>query len=140
MSNSDFESLLEDFELLESWEDRYRYIIDLGKDLDPYPEPYRTEEYRVLGCASQVWFYPSITKGEDETIFNFKGDSDAMIVKGLIKILLIIYNNKPISQLQDIDPFIQIKMLGLQEHLSSQRSNGLKSMILKIQETLRQHC
>ena len=73
MSNSDFESLLEDFELLESWEDRYRYIIDLGKDLDPYPEPFRTEEYRVLGCASQVWFYPSITKGEDETIFDFKG-------------------------------------------------------------------
>jgi len=140
MSNSDFESLLEDFEILESWEDRYRYIIDLGKDLVPYPDPYRTEEYRVLGCASQVWFYPSITKEEGETIFNFKGDSDAMIVKGLIKILLIIYNNKPISQLQDIDPFILIKTLGLQEHLSSQRSNGLQSMILKIQETVRKHC
>ena len=114
-------------------------MIHLGKDLVPYPDPYRTEEYRVLGCASQVWFYPSITKEKGETIFNFKGDSDAMIVKGLIKILLIIYNNKPISQLQDIDPFIQIKTLGLQEHLSSQRSNGLQSMILKIQETVRKH-
>ena len=139
MSNSDFESLLEDFDILESWEDRYRYIIDLGKDLEPYPDLYRTEEYRVIGCASQVWFYPHITKGEDEIIFNFKGDSDAMIVKGLIKILVIIYNNKTISQLQDLDPFVQIKMLGLQEHLSSQRSNGLKSMISKIQETLRQY-
>ena len=140
MSSSDFESLLEDFELLESWEDRYRYIIDLGKDLEPYPASFRAEEYRVLGCASQVWFCPLITKEEDKSIFNFKGDSDAMIVKGLIKILMIIYNNQPIAKLQDIDPFVQIKMLGLQEHLSSQRSNGLKSMILKIQETLRQYC
>ena len=91
MSNGDFQSLLEDFDLLESWEDRYRYIIDLGKDLEPYPDLYRTEEYRVIGCASQVWFFPYIAKGEDEIIFNFKGDSDALIVKGLIKILKMFF-------------------------------------------------
>ena len=136
MNNFNFENLLEDFDLLDSWEDKYRYIIDLGNDLEPYPEEFKTEEYRVLGCASQVWFYPIVSETKGQTLFQFKADSDALIVRGLIKILTIIYSNKTISELMDTDPFSHIEMLGLREHLSSQRSNGLKSMIAKIQKTL----
>ena len=139
MNRLDYENLLEDFNLLESWEDKYRYIIDLGNELDPYPMEFRIENYRVLGCASQVWFYPIISKIEDKKLFSFKGDSDALIVRGLIKILTIIYSDKLVSDLQDTDPFEKIKMLGLQDHLSSQRSNGLKSMISKIQEIIKEN-
>ncbi len=139
MTNLDFENLLEDFNLLESWEDKYRYIIDLGNELETYPNELKIETYRVLGCASQVWFYPTISKIEDKKLFCFKGDSDALIVRGLIKILTIIYNNKLISTLQETDPFAKIKMLGLQDHLSSQRSNGLNSMISKIQKIVQEN-
>jgi len=139
MNRLDYENLLEDFNLLESWEDKYRYIMDLGNELDPYPKQFKIENYRVLGCASQVWFYPIISKIEDKKLFSFKGDSDALIVRGLIKILTIIYNDKLVSNLQDTDPFEKIKMLGLQDHLSSQRSNGLKSMISKIQEIIKEN-
>ena len=139
MKDINFENLLEDFNILDSWEDKYKYIIDLGKELEPYPDAFRTDDHRVLGCASQVWFYPIISKVEGKTFFSFKGDSDAMIVKGLIQILFIIYNNKDVSVLKGIDPFVHIKTLGLEEHLTSQRANGLKSMILKIQEEVSQH-
>jgi len=139
MNRLDYENLLEDFNLLESWEDKYRYIMDLGNELDPYPTEFKIENYRVLGCASQVWFYPIISKIEDKKLFSFKGDSDALIVRGLIKILTIIYSDKLVSNLQDTDPFEKIKMLGLQDHLSSQRSNGLKSMISKIQEIIKEN-
>ena len=139
MTHLNFKDLLEDFTLLESWEDKYRYIMDLGKELDSYPSEFKIENYRVLGCASQVWFYPIISKIEDKKFFSFKGDSDALIVRGLIKILMIIYNDKLVSNLQDTDPFKKIKMLGLEDHLSSQRSNGLKSMISKIQEILKKN-
>ena len=133
MNELEFNTLVEDFEFLECWEDKYRYIIELGKKLEVYPDELKTEKYRVIGCASQVWFYPKITTEKDQKIFNFIGDSDAMIVRGLIKILTILFNNKPISELQNIDPHSKLKMLDLQQHMSSQRSNGLKSMIIKIQ-------
>ena len=136
MNNLTLKNLLDDFELLESWEDRYRYIIDLGNDLEPFPEKFKTEQYRVLGCASQVWFYPTISMHNGQKLFFFQADSDAIIVRGLIKILIIIYNNKLIDELRDIDPFAQLSLLGLQENLSSQRSNGLKSIISKIQEII----
>ncbi len=139
MTHLDYENLLEDFNLLETWEDKYRYIMDLGNELDPYPSEFKIENYRVLGCASQVWFYPIISKVEDKKMFSFKGDSDAVIVRGLIKILTIIYSDNLVSNLQDTDPFEKIKMLGLQDHLSSQRSNGLKSMISKIQEIIKEN-
>ena len=136
MNNLTLKNLLDDFELLESWEDRYRYIIDLGNDLEPFPEEFKIEQYRVLGCASQVWFYPTISVHNGQKLFCFQADSDAIIVRGLIKILAIIYNNKLINELRDIDPFTQLRLLGLQENLSSQRSNGLKSIISKIQEII----
>ena len=94
MRTINFENILEDFNFLENWEDKYRYIIDIGKELEKYPEEFRNEDYRVIGCASQVWFYPEIVEINGQKIFSFKGDSDAMIVRGLIKILTTIYLEK----------------------------------------------
>ena len=136
MKDINFENLLEDFNILDSWEDKYKYIIDLGKELEPYPDAFRTDDHRVLGCASQVWFYPIISKVEGKTFFSFKGDSDAMIVRGLIKLLSTIYNNKEVKEALTIDPYKLLELLNLKEHISSQRSNGLNSMIIKIKEFL----
>ena len=136
MKKIEFETIADDFDFLESWEDKYRYIIDLGKDLEFYPKELKNEDYRVIGCASQVWFYPKISEYKGKKIFTFKGDSDAMIVRGLIKLLSTIYNDKEVKEALTIDPFKQLEMLNLKEHISSQRSNGLNSMILKIKEFL----
>ena len=136
MKKIEFETIAEDFDFLESWEDKYRYIIDLGKDLEFYPKELKNEDYRVIGCASQVWFYPKISEYNGKKLFTFKGDSDAMIVRGLIKLLSTIYNNKEVKEALTIDPYKQLELLNLKEHISSQRSNGLNSMILKIKEFL----
>ena len=136
MKTIKFKNILEDFDLLENWEDKYRYIIDIGKELELYPEEFRNEDYRVIGCASQVWFYPQITDFNGKKYFSFKADSDAMIVRGLIKILSSIYNDKEVQEAKDIDPYKKLQLLNLKEHISSQRSNGLNSMISKIKEFL----
>ena len=131
-----FKDIVDDFQFLENWEDKYRYIIDIGKELEKYPEEFRNEDYRVIGCASQVWFYPKIVEVNGQKIFSFKGDSDAMIVRGLIKILATIYNKTEVQEANYIDPYKKLELLNLKDHISSQRSNGLNSMILKIQEFL----
>ena len=137
MKTINFENILEDFNFLENWEDKYRYIIDIGKELEKYPEEFRNEDYRVIGCASQVWFNPKIKDIQGKKIFSFEGDSDAMIVKGLIKILSTIYNEKDVEEAIELDPFKKLELLNLSEHISSQRSNGLNSMILKIKDFLK---
>ena len=136
MKKINFDNISEDFNFLENWEDKYRYIIDIGKELEKYPEEFRNEDYRVIGCASQVWFYPKIVEVNGQKIFSFKGDSDAMIVRGLIKILSTIYNKTEVQEAINIDPYKKLELLNLKDHISSQRSNGLNSMILKIQEFL----
>lgn len=136
MKKINFDNISEDFNFLENWEDKYRYIIDIGKELEKYPEEFRNEDYRVVGCASQVWFYPKIVEVNGQKIFSFKGDSDAMIVRGLIKILSTIYNKTEVQEAINIDPYKKLELLNLKDHISSQRSNGLNSMILKIQEFL----
>ena len=136
MKKIEFENILEDFNFLENWEDKYRYIIDLGKELENYPEDLKDEDHRVIGCASQVWFNPKIKDVQGKKIFSFEGDSDAMIVKGLIKILSTIYNEKDVEEAIELDPFKKLELLNLNEHISSQRSNGLNSMILKIKDFL----
>ena len=136
MKTINFENILEDFNFLENWEDKYRYIIDIGKELEKYPEEFRNENYRVIGCASQVWFYPKIVEINGQKVFSFKGDSDAMIVRGLIKILATIYDKTEVQEASYIDPIKKLELLNLKDHISSQRSNGLNSMILKIQEFL----
>ena len=105
MKKIEFENILEDFNFLENWEDKYRYIIDLGKELENYPEDLKDEDHRVIGCASQVWFNPKIKDIQGKKIFSFEGDSDAMIVKGLIKILSTIYNEKDVEESIELDPF-----------------------------------
>jgi len=123
------EELIDNFEFLDSWEDKYRYIIELGEKLPPFDEQFRTEEWKVKGCQSQVWLVPE--KKSDERLC-FMGDSDAMIVKGLIFIVLSIYNNASPQKIKNLNVEEIFTKLGLKEHLSPSRRNGLESMINKI--------
>lgn len=122
------EELTENFELLEDWEDKYRYIIDLGEKLPPLDEMFKTEEWKVRGCTSQVWLVPEIKNG----IISFKGDSDAAIVKGIVSIVLMIFSNKSAQAIKEIAVENIFAKLGLEEHLSPSRRNGLVSMVEKI--------
>ena len=127
MANSEFEQIVEDFEFLEDWEDRYRYVIEEGKKMSSLDESLKVEKNKVNGCASQVWLHFSISN----TLY-FDGDSDAIIVRGLIAILRKLYNGTPIDDIKNINAWENLKRLGLDEHLSTQRSNGLKAMVEKI--------
>lgn len=129
-----FDEIAETFEFLDEWEDRYRYVIDLGKampDLDP---ALMVDATRVDGCASQVWIAPEIEGEGASAIVRFSGTSDAMIVRGLIAILHAIYSGKTASEIADIDAQAKLAGLGLDQHLSSQRSNGLRAMIARIRD------
>ena len=132
MASGKFEEIVNDFEFLDDWEDRYGYIIDLGKKLTPLEDSLKNEETKVNGCASQVWLSHSILEKENTKEVFFKGDSDSIIVKGIIAIVLSLFNGKNIIDAKRIDPLKELKSLNLQEHLSSQRSNGLTAMIDKI--------
>jgi len=123
-----FEEIVEDFEFLDDWEDRYRHVIDMGKAMEPLEEALKVEMNKVHGCASQVWLYPQIEGG----VFGFKGDSDAMIVRGLIAVLAALYNGIPVAEAAKINAAEELSRLGLQENLSSQRSNGLRSMVERL--------
>ena len=127
----DFNQIKEDLELFTEWEDRYGYIIDLGKQIS-LPDEKKTDDNKVNGCASQVWLDMRWHEPNNTKVFNIEGDSDALIVKGLIAILLSLYQGKTIIQAKEIDPRVEFEKLGLNSHLSSQRSNGLKSMIDQI--------
>lgn len=123
-----FEEIVEDFEFLDDWEDRYRHVIDMGKAMEPLEESLKVDMNKVHGCASQVWLYPQI----EGDVFGFKGDSDAMIVRGLIAVLSALYNGVPVADAAKINAVDELARLGLQENLSSQRSNGLKSMVERL--------
>jgi len=127
LANSEFEQIVEDFEFLEDWEDRYRYVIEEGKKMPALDNSLKVENNKVNGCASQVWLHFSISN----TLY-FDGDSDAIIVRGLIAILRKLYNGTPIDDIKNINAWENLKRLGLDEHLSTQRSNGLKAMVEKI--------
>ncbi|MCY3982986.1 MAG: SufE family protein [Roseovarius sp.] len=128
MASKAFEEILEDFEFLEDWEDRYRYIIDKGRVMEPLDNALKVPATKVDGCASQVWLHPKIENGK----FSFDGDSDAMIVRGLIALLRALYNDSPAGDIANIDAHGQLSRLGLDRHLSSQRSNGLRAMVERI--------
>ena len=134
MINEQYDEIVADFELLEEWEDRYRYLIDLGKDMKPLDDGKKTELNKVMGCASQVWLDQAVKLSGKKQLFTIKGDSDAMIVKGLIALLVVLYDNRSLSDAKKVDPIFEFSRLGLDEHLSSQRSNGLRSMIDTIQK------
>ena len=131
MAQPAFEAIVEDFEFLEDWEDRYRYVIEQGKAMEPLDDALKVPATKVDGCASQVWLHPQI----DGNTFHFKGDSDAMIVRGLIAVLIRLYDGLPLSEVGAVDARAEFGRLGLTDHLSAQRSNGLRAMIERIRQT-----
>jgi cysteine desulfuration protein SufE len=135
----DIERILEDFDVLDSWDDRYRYVIELGRALPPFPEPARNDANKVQGCASQVWLIsetkPALNGGGPR--LEFQGDSDAHIVKGLIAILFALYSGRPASKILETDALAVFERLGLREHLTPQRSNGFRSMVERIRADAR---
>lgn len=126
-------TILENFSFLDDWEDRYRYVIELGAELEPLTEAEHSPQYKVQGCASQVWL---ICEREDGGAgaprLHFRGDSDAHIVRGLIAILMAMYSGKPAGEILALDAQSLFAQMGLKDHLTQQRSNGLASMIQRI--------
>lgn len=132
-----FDELVADFELLDDWEDRYRYVIELGRKLPPLPEEVRTAVNKVQGCASQVWLATKIDQGNRAPRLSFLGDSDAHIVRGLIAILFALYSGKTAAAILGIDANAVLGRLHLKEHLTPQRSNGLVAMVERIRADAR---
>ena len=130
MATAAFEDITETFDFLDDWEDRYRHVIELGKAMPPLDDSFKVPALKVQGCASQVWLRPMIDEGR----FDFQGDSDAMIVRGLIAVLHALYSGVPLAEVANIDAPAELGRLGLNEHLSSQRSNGLRAMVSRIRD------
>ena len=128
MAQPAFEEIVADFEFLDDWEDRYRHVIEHGRAMEPLDDALKVPATKVEGCASQVWLHPRIENGR----FEFDGDSDAMIVRGLISVLRALYNGLPVAEVPRVDAGGELARLGLDEHLSAQRSNGLRAMIERI--------
>ena len=130
MAQCDFEELVETFEFLDDWEDRYRHVIDLGKALQNMPDALKVAATKVDGCASQVWLHISIEDG----VLRFIGESDAIIVRGLIAVLITLYSGLELAEIIKTNAVEELGRLGLNEHLSSQRSNGLRAMVDRISD------
>jgi cysteine desulfuration protein SufE len=128
----DIEQLKADFAYLDDWEDRYRHVIELGRELPAFDEAQRTPANKVQGCASQVWLTATVTGPRDNPVVTFAGDSDALIVKGLVAIALMIYSGHPAREILTIDAASILDDLGLRGNLTPQRSNGFASMIQRI--------
>ena len=127
------DEIIENFAVLDDWDDRYRYVIELGRMLAPLPDAVRTDTNKVQGCASQVWLGTSVAPdGAAGPTLSFVGDSDAHIVRGLIAILFALYSGKSARDIIDADAVALFEKLGLREHLTPQRSNGLRSMVGRI--------
>ncbi len=132
------DEIIANFELLDEWDDRYRYVIELGRTLEPLPEEARNETNKVQGCASQVWLSTSARpNGAEGPVLHFVGDSDAHIVRGLIAILLAIYSEKPAKTILENDALAIFDQLALREHLTPQRSNGLRAMVERMRADAR---
>ena len=131
MATAGFEELVETFAFLDDWEDRYRHVIEIGRAMAPLEDSLKVPALKVDGCASQVWLRPMI---KDQR-FDFQGDSDAMIVRGLIAVLHALYSGVPVSEVERVDAVAELGRLGLNEHLSSQRSNGVRAMVARIRKT-----
>ena len=132
------DEIIENFALLDEWDDRYRYVIELGRTLGALPEELRTETNKVQGCASQVWLGTKVQpNGAAGPTLSFVGDSDAHIVRGLIAILFALYSGKPAPEILKTDAVELFNRLGLREHLTPQRSNGFRSMVERIKSDAR---
>ena len=132
------DEIIDNFSLLDAWDDRYRYVIELGRTLEPLPESEHNDANKVQGCASQVWLaMQRRANGDGGPVLNFVGDSDAHIVRGLIAILLALYSGKPARDILATDAVALFERLGLREHLTPQRSNGFRSMVERIKSDAR---
>ena len=132
MATPAFDDIAETFDFLDDWEDRYRHLIELGRAMPALPEVFRVPATKVDGCASQVWLVPRIDGSGPDATFDFRGDSDAMIVRGLIAVLHALYSGLTLREVARVDAAAELARLGLDEHLSSQRSNGLRAMVARI--------
>ncbi len=127
----DIEEIIDNFEFLDDWEDRYRYVIELGRSLEPLDDQYKTEENRVQGCVSNVWMVWEL-ESQAPPVLSFRADSDAHIVRGLVSILLAAFSHKTPDQILAVDIRVIFEQLDLQSHLSPSRSNGFFAMVERI--------
>ena len=127
--------VIEDFSMYDEWLDKYEYLIDLGRRLEPFPEELKTEDRLIKGCQSRVWLDTTV---EGERLF-FRADSDAIITKGIISLLIGVYSGRTAREIAE-DDFSFVEQLGLRENLSPTRANGLASMIATIRQTAQNHC
>ena len=139
MSDLCIEDIVNDFEFIDNWEDKYKYIIELGKNYPSLNEEQKKIENKVDGCASQVWLVTSEERSANQLVLHFKGDSDAIIVKGLVVILFTIFSNKSPEEIIQIDAFEKLKKLDLEKNLTMQRSNGLSAMVKRIKKEAQKH-
>jgi cysteine desulfuration protein SufE len=132
------DEIIGNFEMLDEWEDRYRYLIELGRTLEPLPQEAYNDANKVRGCASQVWLESKISRdGPGAPVLTFRGDSDAHIVRGLVALTLALYSGRPADEIVELDPMPLFTDLGLAQHLTPQRSNGLRSMVERIKSEAR---
>jgi len=133
------DTIISDFDLIDDWEERYRYVIELGRELPPMAEADHNEQTKVRGCASQVWLRSDVEHNDaGEAVLRFSGDSDAHIVRGLVYITLAIFSGRTAHEILDIDTQSIFSQLGLTEHLTPQRSNGVRAMVERIRNDARQ--
>jgi cysteine desulfuration protein SufE len=130
MSAPDLAEITENMSFLDDWEDRYRYVIDIGKALPPLDDALKSEANKVQGCASQVWLQTDVERAP--TRLRFRGDSDALIVRGLVAIMIAMHDGKTPAEIAALDPMATFEALGLKAHLSPQRSNGLSAMMARM--------
>ena len=130
MATQAFEDIADTFEFLDDWEERYRHVIELGKAMPPLDDSFKVAALKVQGCASQVWLRLVVQDGR----FDFEGDSDALIVRGLIAVLHALYSGLPVAEVGKVDAVAELGRLGLNDHLSAQRSNGVRAMVERIRK------
>jgi cysteine desulfuration protein SufE len=133
------DEIIDNFGYLDEWEDRYRYVIELGRTLEPLDAAAHTDANKVLGCASQVWLETKVDRsGQGEPVLTFRADSDAHIVRGLVALILVLYSGKTASKILETDAQALFDQLGLSAHLTRQRTNGTRSMVERIKRDARQ--
>ena len=128
------DEIVENFSFLDEWDDRYGYLIELGRELSPLPDEARNDANKVNGCVSQVWLEPEVDRSSPEPVVRFRGDSDAHIVRGLVAIALALYSGRPATEVAETDAEPVFREIGLAEHLTPQRANGLRAMVKRIRE------
>jgi len=135
---TEIDDIRENFELLDDWDDRYRYVIELGRTLEPMPEAEHSAANKVNGCVSQVWLQKTVDRRDGAPILKYRGDSDAHIVRGLVAIVLALYSGRTPQQILDTDAISVFNEFGFRDHLTPQRSNGLRSMVERIKTDARE--